>query len=86
MAPLGPAGEYTAGYQIISADGHPVTGDFTFRLAKAGTGSPVTVAAAVSSGGGGMPVWAWILIAIVVLGAVLFFALRSGSRTEESVR
>jgi copper resistance protein C len=86
VAPLGPVGVYTASYHIISADGHPVTGDITFRLTKAGTGSPVAVAAAVSSGGGGVPVWVWILVALVVLGSVLFFALRSSRRTEESVR
>ncbi|HEY3751568.1 MAG TPA: copper resistance CopC family protein [Pseudonocardiaceae bacterium] len=86
VAPLGPAGVYTASYHVISADGHPVTGDITFRLTKAGTGRPVTVAATASSGGGGVPVWVWIVAALVVLGGVLFFALRSSRRTEESVR
>jgi methionine-rich copper-binding protein CopC len=86
VAPLGPVGIYTASYHIISADGHPVTGDITFRLTKAGTGTPVAVAAAVTGGGGGMPVWVWIVLALVVLGGVLFFALRSSRRTEESVR
>ncbi len=80
VGPLGPAGVYTASYHIISADGHAVTGDVTFTLTKAGNGQPVTSAAVSStgSGGGGVPVWVWIVIAIVVLGGVLYFALRTG--------
>ena len=30
-AELGPAGEYTVAYRVVSADGHPITGDHTFR-------------------------------------------------------
>jgi methionine-rich copper-binding protein CopC len=82
VGPLGPAGVYTASYHIISADGHAVTGDMTFTLTKAGTGQPVAASAVSStgtgSGGGGVPVWVWIVIAIVVLGGVLYFALRTG--------
>jgi methionine-rich copper-binding protein CopC len=87
VAPLGPAGVYTASYRIISTDGHPVTGDITFTLTRAGTGRPVTLTAAASaSGGGGMPIWVWIVAAIIVLGGVLFFVLRSGGQKEESGR
>ncbi|HKN99081.1 MAG TPA: copper resistance CopC family protein [Pseudonocardiaceae bacterium] len=82
VAPLGPAGTYTASYHVISADGHPVTGDITFTLTKAGNGQPVSSASAVSNAG--VPVWLWIVVAVVVLGGVLFFALRSTRRTEES--
>lgn len=80
VAPLGPAGVYTASYHIISADGHPVTGDVTFTLTKAGNGTPVTQSTAPASGGGGggVPVWVWLVLAVVVLGAALFFALRGG--------
>lgn len=86
VAPLGPAGVYTASYHIISADGHPVTGDITFTLTQAGNGHPVTTTAAAGpagSGGGGVPVWVWIVVAVVVLGGALFFALRP-SRTKET--
>jgi copper resistance protein C len=87
VAPLGPAGVYTASYRIISEDGHPVTGDVQFRLTRPGSGQPITPAVAASaSGGGGMPIWVWIVAAIVVLGAVLFFVLRSGGPKEESGR
>jgi methionine-rich copper-binding protein CopC len=80
VAPLGPAGVYTASYAIISADGHPVTGDITFTLTKAGNGTPVTPAAAQSGGGGGIPVWVWIVGAAVLLAIVLVIALRPGRR------
>ena len=71
----------------IGADGHPVTGDVQFRLTRPGTGKPITPAVAASaSGGGGMPIWVWIVAAVVVLGAVLFFVLRSGGPKEESGR
>lgn len=29
-AELGPAGEYTVAYRVVSADGHPITGEHTF--------------------------------------------------------
>jgi methionine-rich copper-binding protein CopC len=86
VAPLGPAGVYTVSYRIISADGHPVTGDMTFTLTKAGTGQPVTPTVAAGGSGGGMPIWVWILVALVVLGGVLFFVLRSSGQKEESGR
>ena len=77
VAPLGAAGVYTASYRIISADGHPVTGEIHFTLTVAGKGTPATTAAA-TSGGGGVPIWVWIVGAAVLLGVVLFVALRTG--------
>src|SRR3954452_19508183 len=50
LRPLGPAGKYTVGYRVLSADGHPVTGELTFTLTAAGTGTPATVDAAKSPG------------------------------------
>jgi copper resistance protein C len=90
VAPLGPVGVYTASYHIISADGHAVTGDMTFTLTKAGSGQPVAAATASStgsgSGGGGVPVWVWIVIAVVVLGGVMYFALRTGRQAPTESR
>ncbi|HEY3607490.1 MAG TPA: copper resistance CopC family protein [Pseudonocardiaceae bacterium] len=82
VAPLGAAGVYTAGYRIISADGHPVTGEIHFTLTVAGNGTPVGAAAAAPTisggGGGGVPIWIWIAGAAVLLGVVLFVVLRTG--------
>ncbi|HVK20356.1 MAG TPA: copper resistance CopC family protein [Actinokineospora sp.] len=88
---LGPAGDYRVGYRILSADGHPVSGEIKFTLTKAANGTPVpadqiksTAAAAESTGdGGGVPVWVWIAGAVVLLGAGVFFALRVGGGAEK---
>lgn len=81
VLPLGPAGKYTATYHIISADSHPVSGSITFRLTKAGKGKPASAGGVSGGGGGTVPFWVWIVIAVVVLGGVLFIALRPGRRT-----
>ncbi|MER7787117.1 copper resistance CopC family protein [Streptomyces sp. NPDC097640] len=36
-----PAGRYTVGYRVVSADGHPVSGSYSFTVAAAGTTAPV---------------------------------------------
>jgi methionine-rich copper-binding protein CopC len=91
VAPLGPKGRYQVGYRIISADGHPVSGEVTFTLTTAGTGKPVVEQAASGGGsatgaqaagpaaGGGMPIWPWLLGAVVLLAAGLFLGLRRGA-------
>jgi methionine-rich copper-binding protein CopC len=88
LLPLGPAGEYTIGYRVLSADGHPVTGEVKFTLTRAGTGTPASAGPAnpASSGAGsstandsgGVPIWAWIAGAVVLLGVGLTVALRTG--------
>ncbi|MFI9756445.1 copper resistance protein CopC [Streptomyces sp. NPDC051963] len=35
-----PAGRYTVGYRVVSADGHPITGSYTFTVKAAGNPSP----------------------------------------------
>jgi methionine-rich copper-binding protein CopC len=76
---LGPAGTYRIAYRIVSADGHPVTGEVPFTLATAGNGTP-TEASAADEGGGGLPIWVWIAGAVVVLGVGLTLALRVGGK------
>ncbi|GAB3573586.1 copper resistance protein CopC [Amycolatopsis endophytica] len=86
VRPLGPAGQYQIGYRILSADGHPVTGEIPFTLTKAGTGTPASASAAsaadtarpAAESGGGVPVWVWILGAVVLLAIGLTLALRMG--------
>ncbi len=35
-----PAGRYTVGYRVVSADGHPVSGSYTFTARDVGEPSP----------------------------------------------
>ncbi|GAA1873023.1 copper resistance protein CopC [Pseudonocardia ailaonensis] len=93
VGPLGPAGKYEIGYRVLSDDGHPVTGKVGFTLTQAGTGvgkadqpipsgdaAPVAAAAdqAAPAESGGMPVWPWIVGAVVLVGAGVVVAMRLG--------
>ncbi|MVU79800.1 copper resistance protein CopC [Nocardia sp. ET3-3] len=79
---LGPVGEYTIAYRVTSADGHPVSGKRTFTLTKAGNGTPGPKADANAksggSDGGGVPLWVFVVGAIVLFGGGLAFALFGG--------
>jgi methionine-rich copper-binding protein CopC len=76
---LGPAGKYQVKYRVVSADGHPVSGDVPFTLAKAGNGTSIATVE-TDDGGGGLPIWVWIVGAVVVLGAGVTVATRIGSK------
>ncbi|GAB2827980.1 copper resistance CopC family protein [Lentzea nigeriaca] len=80
VAALGKAGQYKIGYRILSADGHPVSGELTFTLTKDGTGTPRQVATdnPADKPNDGLPIWVWIAGAVVLLGGGVFFALRGG--------
>ncbi|MEU4740277.1 copper resistance CopC family protein [Actinosynnema sp. NPDC023658] len=84
VRPLGPAAEYSVGYRVLSADGHPVTGSLKFTLTKAGSGTPAPAASAqdttsAPSGAGGVPIWVWVVGAAVLLAGGAFLALRGGA-------
>ncbi len=76
LRPLGPAGTYTANYRVTSADGHVVSGSWSFRLTSAGTGTPGPSAAANGSGDGGVPVWPFVAVAVVIVGLGAWWAVR----------
>ncbi|MGW4482005.1 copper resistance CopC family protein [Rhodococcus triatomae] len=76
---LGPAGEYTIAYRVTSADGHPVTGTSTFTLTEAGSGTPGATLGSSSESSddsGGVPLWPFVVAAVVLFGGGLAFALR----------
>ncbi|MGU3431919.1 copper resistance CopC family protein [Actinomycetes bacterium M1A6_2h] len=76
-----PAGAYTIGYRVTSADGHPVTGTTSFSLTTAAVPTTTTIepgaAAAEESAppaepggrGGGVDVVFWILLALLIPAA-----------------
>ncbi|WP_243769607.1 copper resistance CopC family protein [Amycolatopsis acidicola] len=80
LRPLGPAGEYTVAYHIVSEDGHPVSGSYTFTLTVAGTGTPAQGQSAVAGAPAGdestVPVWVWVAGGVVLLGAGVVIARR----------
>ncbi|WP_327090845.1 copper resistance protein CopC [Nonomuraea sp. NBC_01738] len=56
LGPLSADGVYVVGYRILSADGHPVTGEFRFTLATGGkpaaTGAATQAATGTAAGSG----------------------------------
>jgi methionine-rich copper-binding protein CopC len=79
VMPLGPIGTYTVNYRVTSADGHVVSGTWSFRLATAGTGHPGPPAAAPSAPSG-IPVWPLVAGAAVLIAAGSWWALRRRRR------
>ncbi len=75
LRPLGPAGTYTVNYRVTSADGHVVSGSWSFRLTVPGTGSPGPPAAGRDAGGG-VPVWPFVVAAVALVAAGAWWALR----------
>ncbi len=83
---LGPAGDYTVSYRVLSNDGHPVTGRITFQLAQEQGGTPAPPPENTADGtetGGDMPVWPWIAGAAVLVVIGMGLALRLGRSKEE---
>ena len=72
VRPLGPSGTYTVNYRVTSADGHVVSGSWSFRLTVPSTGTPGPSASAPSPPGDGIPVWPFFVAVgvIVAVGAV----------------
>lgn len=78
VRPLGPAGRYTVNYRATSADGHVVSGSWSFELTVGGTGTPGPSAAAPAAQpeDGDMPVWPFVLVASLLVGAGALWAAR----------
>jgi len=89
VRPLGPVGQYTIAYLVLSADGHPVRGAVRFTLTTPGTGtatapsisdrSSIAPPGAAQTGSGGA-VWPWLIGAGVLLAVGVAVGLRVGSR------
>jgi copper resistance protein C len=75
LRPLGPVGSYTVNYRVTSADGHVVSGSWSFRLTVAGTGTPGPPAAHVDTGHG-IPVWPFVAVAVAIVGVGVLLTLR----------
>ncbi len=63
-----PAGTYTVDWRVISSDGHPISGRFTYTASAAGPAlAAVQAAPAADAGGGGVSVVVIVVIVVVVL-------------------
>jgi methionine-rich copper-binding protein CopC len=77
LRPLGPAGDYTVNYRVTSADGHVVSGSWSFRLTAVGTGTPGPAAQPVDDSGDDVPTWPFVLGAVVLVGGGALWAVRN---------
>lgn len=75
VRPLGPAGKYTANYRVTSADGHVVSGSWSFTVSVPGTGQP---GPAVQSPdlGDRVPLWPFAIGATALIAGALLWGLR----------
>jgi methionine-rich copper-binding protein CopC len=77
VRPLGPAGTYTVNYRVTSADGHVVSGSWSFRLTAAGTGTPGPSARPADNSADDVPMWPFALGAVVLVGAGALWSIRN---------
>lgn len=75
VRPLGPAGTYTVNYRATSADGHVVSGAWSFRLTESGGGAPGPAAAAPPPAAG-LPIWPFLAGAAVLIALGAWWAVR----------
>ncbi|WP_026256612.1 copper resistance CopC family protein [Mycobacterium sp. 155] len=79
VRPLGPAGTYTVNYRVTSADGHVVSGSWSFELTVAGSGTPGPPAGSASRSDGSVPVWPFVVAAALIAGGGAWWVLRRRS-------
>lgn len=75
LRPLGPAGTYTVNYRVTSADGHVVSGSWSFQLTVPGTGTPGPPVAG-GDGGSDLPVWPFVAAALALVAGGAWWAVR----------
>jgi methionine-rich copper-binding protein CopC len=76
VRPLGPIGNYTVNYRVTSADGHVVAGSWSFRLTVPGTGAPGPSAQASGDSPDDLPIWPFVLGAVILVGGGALWAMR----------
>lgn len=86
VKPGGPAGTYTVNYRATSADGHVVTGSWSYQLVSAGkpaqpsaTPETTTAAPAEDATSDALPVWPFVLATTAIVAAGALWAVRRRS-------
>ena len=77
VRPLGPIGNYTVNYRVTSADGHVVSGSWSFRLTTPGTGTPGPSAAPSDTATGDIPIWPFVAGAVALVAGAALWAARN---------
>lgn len=89
VRPGGPAGVYTVNYRATSADGHVVTGSWSFRVLTGDSPAPAPSAPASTpavqagadgaDGSDGMPAWPFVAAVTVIVAGGALWAVRRRS-------
>ena len=66
LSPLTAAGTYTVAWRVVSADGHPVSGQYTFTYAPNGSSGTTTPPVSSSSGSG----HGWVLLVLAIVAVI----------------
>lgn len=90
LNPLGPAGTYTVAFRVVSADGHPISGQYTFELTRPVTNTtdpptnitPPAAATQNSQPGNQFPAWIIAAAAIALLAITITAVLRRPPRRQ----
>ena len=85
LAPLTVAGTYVVAWRVVSADGHPTSGRYTFAYAPNGsTGTTAPATTSSSSGGHGWVFLVLAVVAVIGLGVLLLVPGRRRHRPTAS--
>lgn len=79
LRPLGPPGRYTVNYRVTSADGHAISGAWSFTVTTTGAGTPGP-AVAPPTQRGRIALWPFAVGAVLLIGAATWRGLRRRSR------
>jgi len=78
VRPLGPSGRYTVNYRVTSADGHVVSGSWSFTVTVPSSGVPGPTAS-TQAPPGRIPLWPLALGTVLLALAVVGWTLRRRS-------
>ena len=86
----GPAGAYTVTWRVTAADGHPISGTFTFTAATAGNGAAATLGpdeernSDGNTSSTGRSTWMWLLGGVAFLAVVVALTRQLTRRSDVS--
>lgn len=79
VRPLGPSGRYTVNFRVTSADGHVVSGSWSFTMTVSGSGTPGPAATSVGPVDKRIPLWPFAVGAAGLVAAAAAWTLRKRS-------